>query len=103
MSDEADGVLRVWFVYEIAALAGAFGLLAASLAGYTTLLDGFSRRLRLAGLVFFAIELLIPAYVYLDSRHREDVSGIWLHASAMPVVNLVGLLGSLEERGRTEE
>jgi hypothetical protein len=103
MSDEADGVLRVWFVYEIAALAGAFGLLAASLAGYTTVLDGFSRRLRLAGLVFFAIELLIPAYVYLDSRHREDVSGIWLHASAMPVVNLVGLLGYLEERGRTEE
>ena len=100
MSDDADGVLRVWFVYEIAALVGAFFLLAASLADYTTLLDGFSRGLRLAGLVFFAVELLIPTYVYLDSRRREDVSGIWLHASAMPVVNLVGLLGYLEERSR---
>jgi hypothetical protein len=36
MSDDADGVLRIWFVYEVGALVGAFVLLAASLAGYTT-------------------------------------------------------------------
>ena len=104
MSGDADGVLRIWFVYEIAALVGAFVLVAASLAGYTALLDGFSRGTRLAALAFFAVELLIPAYVYLDLRRRGDTENtIWLHVSAMPVVNFFGLLGYLEERGRTDE
>lgn len=103
MSDDADGALRIWFAYEIAALLGAFALVAASLAGYTAMLDGFSRQLRWGALTFFAVELLIPASVSLDLRRRDEGKTIWLHVSAMPVVNLFGLLGYLEERGRESE
>ena len=53
-------------------------------------------------LAFVAVELLIPAWVFVDLRRREDEpSGLWVHAVAMPLVNVFGLLGYLEERRRS--
>ena len=102
MSDGATGP-NLWplTVAELLGLALAAVLVAASLAGATTLLDSFSRELRLAALAFLAVELLIPAYVCYDSRRSGlETSELWVHAAAMPIISLFALVGYVDERRR---
>ncbi len=103
MNESNASVLRIWFVGEIGALLVLFGIVAATFVGFDTPAAPFDRSLRLGMLAFLTVELLIPLYVALDLRGREDVGEIWLHVSAMPVVNLVGLLGYVEARNRKRD
>jgi hypothetical protein len=51
--------------------------------------------------VFLASELLVPLGVSVDVRRRGgDVDPVWVHAAALPLVNVVGLLAYLEDRRR---
>lgn len=96
-----ERVLWFWLVPEIAFLLVLLYLLAASLLGQANAASAYPRQLRLAALAFVAVELLIPAWIYYDVRRRpEATSTIWVHAAAMPLVNLLGLFGYLEARRR---
>ncbi|RXK51089.1 hypothetical protein [Halorientalis pallida] len=88
---------------EVALLWALFGLVAATLVGIDTPASPYSRTLRLGALGFLAVELLIPLWVFLDLRGREEVGEIWSHVSAMPVVNVFGLLGYVEARNRQRD
>ena len=99
-----ERVLVFWLVSEILLLLFLFYLLAASLLGQANVASAYSRPLRVAGLAFVTVELLIPTWIYYDVRRRpEATSTIWVHAAAMPLVNLFGLVGYLEERRRQTE
>lgn len=102
MPDDASAqALWPLTVAELLALALGFVVLVASLTGATTLLTSFSRPLRLAALAFVAVELLIPAYVFYDSRRSGiETSEMWVHAAAMPVISLFALVGYVDERRR---
>jgi len=96
-----ERVLWFWLIPEILLLLFLFYLLATSLLGQVNVAAAYSRTLRIAALAFVTVELLIPTWIYLDVRRRpEATSTIWVHAAAMPVVNLFGLFGYLEERRR---
>jgi hypothetical protein len=99
-SDGDDGdVLFPLFVAELLTLVGAFVVVSASVLGWTTLLGSVSPTVRLLVLAFLAVELLVPAWVYYDIRRRgEEADRVWLHASVMPVVNLLVVLAYLAER-----
>ncbi|MEF8808685.1 hypothetical protein [Natronomonas sp.] len=100
--DDAD-VLFALTVTELFALVVAFGVVAASLLGWTGLLDQFSRTVRLLALAFLAVELLVPAWVFYDVRRRGATDDrVWVHASVMPVVNLLAVLAYLAEREADE-
>ena len=84
---------------ELVVVAGAFLLLAASVFGGGSFLSSVSRPIRLALLAFLAVELLIPLWVWVDLRRRPDEGNShWIHAAAMPVVNLFGLVAYLADR-----
>jgi hypothetical protein len=95
-----DDALLPFTVAELLTLVVAFAVVAASLLGWTDLLSSFSRSVRLAALGFLTVELLVPAWVYYDLRRRgaADEQGVWLHASVMPVVNLLAVVAYLAER-----
>lgn len=96
-----ERALWFWLIPEILLLLGLRYLLAASLVGQANAASAYPRTLRWAALPFVTVELLIPAWIFYDVRRRpEATSTIWVHAAAMPVVNLFGLLGYLEERRR---
>jgi len=103
MNESDAQVLRIFLVWELGALLVLFGIVAGTFVGIETPASPFDRSLRIAALAFFAVELLIPLAVYLDMRGRESVDEIWLHVSAMPVVNVVGLLGYLDARNRARD
>lgn len=96
-----ERVLWIWTGGEVLVLLSLGWLLWGSLFGDSTFLAGVSRSLRLAGLAFVSFQLLVPLVVFLDLRHRsEDPQYMWVHVSAMPVLNVFGLVGYLEERRR---
>jgi hypothetical protein len=98
---DGDGgdVLFPLFVAELLALVGAFAVVSASVLGWTTILDSVSPTVRLLALAFLTVELLVPAWVYYDIRRRgEEEDRVWLHASVMPVVNLLVVLAYLAEQ-----
>lgn len=97
MTDDDFDVLLPFFLAELLTLVVAFAVVAASLLGRTTLLASFSRTARLLALGFLAVELLVPAWLYYDIRKR-DGDRVWLHASVMPVVNLLAVAAYLAER-----
>jgi hypothetical protein len=103
MNESNANVLRIWFVWEVGLLLVLFGVVAATFVGIETPASPYDRALRLGALAFLTVELLIPLWVYLDLRGREYVGEIWLHVSAMPVVNLFGLLGYVEARNRKRD
>ena len=91
-------------VSELFVVAVGLVVVLASLLGRTTYLAGYSQRLRLVALAFLTVELLIPLGVYVDLRRRpDDPDPAWVHAVAMPVVNVLGLFAYLEERRRRLE
>jgi hypothetical protein len=96
---DATDVLFPLFVAELLTLIGAFAVVSASVLGWTTLLGSVSRTVRFLVLAFLTVELLVPAWVYYDIRRRGDEADrVWLHASVMPVVNLLVVLAYLAER-----
>lgn len=104
MVDRAGhGYLWVLTAYEVVALAVLIGLLTASLVGRISLFSSVSRSIRIGAVVFLAIELLIPLWVYVDLRRRPDTSStLWMHVTAMPVINLFGFVAYLHERKREQ-
>ena len=99
--ERAERVLWIWTAGEVALFAWLLWVLWTSLSGGATPLVSLSRPLLLAGLAFAAFQLLVPLVVFLDVRRREDDPGyLWVHVSAMPLLNVFGLVGYLEERRR---
>ena len=99
--ENAEHVLWIWTLGEVALLAWVGWLLVKSLVWNTGVLVTLSLPLRLAGLAFVVVQLLVPLSVYLDLRRREENPGhFWVHVAAMPLVNLLGLLAYLDERKR---
>ena len=97
---------RLWplLAAEVLFLAAGFVGVAASLLGRASLLAEFSVRFRLAVLVFLAVEMLIPLVVYADLLRRPDDPDLeWVHATIMPVVNVLGAVAYFEERRRKLE
>jgi hypothetical protein len=83
-------------------LVVAFAVVAASLLDRTALLTSFSRTARLLALGFLTVELLVPAWLYYDIRKR-DGDRVWLHASVMPLVNLLAIAAYISERNARED
>jgi hypothetical protein len=99
--DESARALWPLTVAELVGLVIAGLVLLASLTGATTLLASVSRPARLAALAFVVVELLIPAYVFVDSRRSGlETNDLWVHAAAMPVISLFALAGYVDERRR---
>jgi hypothetical protein len=96
--DPVENVLWVWTASELLVIAAFMGLLVASLTGDTTLFTSASRRLRLAGVAFLTVELLIPLWVFVDLRRRGESGSLWMHVAAMPGINIFGLFAYLQER-----
>ena len=93
-----DRVLRVWVAAELAVLAGAAVVVAASLAGATDLLADVPRRYRVAALGFLTVELCIPAWIHRDVRGRSGMATTtWVSVGATPVLNLIGFAVDLLE------
>ena len=100
-SAPGDRVLRAWVAAELAVLAGASVVVAASLAGATDLLADVPRRYRVAALGFLIVELCIPAWIYWDVRRRSGMATTtWVSVGATPVLNLIGFVVYLLERRR---
>jgi hypothetical protein len=104
MVDRAgQGYLWALTAYEFVVLIVLVGLLTASLIGWTSLFSSLSRPVRIGAVVFLTIELLIPLWVYVDLRRRPDTSSaLWIHVTAMPVINLFGFIAYLHERKRKQ-
>ena len=106
MAGEFDHrLLWLWTAPELLALLAVFGLLVTSLLGTPPLFAGelsaISRPLRIAGAAFVAIELLIPAGIWIDLEgHQGNGGSIWVHVAAMPLLNLFGLVAYLQDRQR---
>ena len=100
MADETNhGFLWVWTASEIALLVVLFGLVAASLAGRTSLFQSVSRPTRMVALAFLAVEVLIPLWVFFDLRRRSDnLDSFWMHVAAMPGINIFGFGAYLQAR-----
>jgi hypothetical protein len=97
--DEIERALWWWTIPELLLFVVLFLLLSASLFGYSELFDTYSRNIRLLGLVVILFQLAAPLWVYYDLRtHSEEGNLFWFHIAAMPAINLIGLLGYLEER-----
>ena len=76
-------------------------LLGLSLTGRSSFAATYSFVIRLAAFLFVLVEILIPAGVYLDVRRRPDDPDLtWVHAAAVPVVNVLGVVAYLEDRQR---
>ena len=96
--------LWVWTLSELAAVASLFVLVANSLFGGGAFLASVSVELRVAALAFLAVELAIPLFVYLDVRRTPaGANAAWVHAAAMPFVNLFGAVAYLEDRRRRRD
>ncbi|MFC7136163.1 hypothetical protein ACFQRB_05545 [Halobaculum litoreum] len=98
------GVERALWAYtipELVALAVLLALVAGSVFGAGTFLASTPFTVRVALLAFLVVELLIPIAVYLDMRRLDDPPDrVWIHAAAMPVVNLFGAIAYLDRRNR---
>ncbi|MFC6862174.1 hypothetical protein ACFQGE_01720 [Halomicroarcula sp. GCM10025817] len=102
MTDGEDRrVVLALVVPELVGLSLLLVLLGLSLTGRTTFAATYPFSLRLAAFAFVLVELLIPVGVYLDVRRRPDDPDLtWVHAAAVPVVNVFGVVAYLEERRR---
>jgi hypothetical protein len=102
MTDGEDSrVVLALVVPELVGLSLLLVLLGLSLTGRTTFAATYSFPLRFAAFAFVLVELLIPVGVYLDVRRRPDDPDLtWVHAAAVPVVNVFGVVAYLEERRR---
>jgi len=99
-----DQGLWAFVVAETAMVGVAFVLVVDGVFGTGGFLTSASRPLQLGVLGFLALELLIPVGVYLDVRWNAlDMDHVWVHAAAMPVINVVGLIAYLEARKRATE
>ncbi|PSP55369.1 hypothetical protein BRC82_05330 [Halobacteriales archaeon QS_1_67_19] len=98
--DAAESVLWVWTIVELLFFVVLFGLLFESVTGSENVLSSLSRQLRLAALAFVGGQLLAPLWVYYDLRRRHDSGLLWVHVTAMPLLNVFGLLGYLAHRQR---
>ena len=100
MTDESERVLHALLLPELAAVAVAFVVVSDSLFGGGRLLASVPRAVRLVAWAVLGSEFLVPAAVYLDMRRRGAVDAVWVHAAALPVVNVFGVAAYLERRGR---
>lgn len=99
-------VLWLWTAPELIVLFAGGCLLAASLVGdvpaFAADISSISWPLRATALAFLAVELLIPLWVSIDlHRHTSGVDPLWIHVTAMPLLNLFGLVAYLQVRRRT--
>ena len=100
----AERILWIWTGGEVFLLLVVGWLLWGSLFGGSAFLATVPRPLRLAGLAFVAVQLLIPLWVLVDLRwHDDDPSYLWVHVAAMPILNVFGLFGYVEGRRRSRE
>lgn len=101
---DVERVLWLWLIPELLLLCYLLAAISASLFGYRTAASPFPRTIRIAAVAFLLVELAIPTWIYLDIRRRPGTtSTIWVHAAMLPIVNLFGLVGYLEERRRLQE
>ncbi len=104
MSDPSERAVHIMIVPELFGLFVVWCMLVASLVGYTSLFTSYSRLLRLGSVAFLTLELAIPVGVYLDLRRRtDDPDSMWIHAAALPVVNILGAIAYIEDRQRSVE
>lgn len=102
--ERAERVLWIWTGGEVLVLLVFGWLLWGSVFDGSAFLSAVPRQLRLAGLAVVVFQLLVPVVVFLDVRRRDDRPGyLWVHVAAMPVLNVFGLVGYLEERSRSRD
>jgi hypothetical protein len=102
MSDDPPGLGWVTAA-EVGGLVLLYAVVVASLLAGGGVLASLSWGLRTALLAFLTVELLVPLWVYRDLRRFPDrASALWVHATVVPVVNLLGLAAYLAERRRWE-
>lgn len=104
-SDAVRGpFLALLVLLEVAFLGWVLSVVVRSLLGGTAVLDAYAVGLRVTAAAFLAVEMLIPLVVYVDLLRRPDDPDLeWMHATIMPVVNVLGAVAYLEERRRRLE
>jgi len=99
-----DRVLHLLLLPELVAIGVVVALLAYSLVADTALLSSYSRTLRVAAAVLLSTDLIAPLAVWIDMRRRgDDVDAVWIHAAALPLVNVIGVAAYLQDRDRPRE
>jgi len=102
MEDQTERVMLALLIPELLALIGAFALLSGTFLGWSSVFASYPPTVRLGALMFVCLELLIPLGVFLDIRRRDDdPDTMWVHAAAIPLINLIGVLAYLEDRQRS--
>ena len=102
MSDNPERAVHFMVLPEVVGLFVLWGLLVAGFLGYTTAFTSYPPSLRLAAVAFLTLEWAIPLGVFLDLRRRsDDPDPMWIHAAALPVVNVFGVVAYLEDRKRS--
>ncbi|QLD90005.1 hypothetical protein HWV07_13585 [Natronomonas salina] len=93
--------LALLVLMEVAFLGWVLSVVVRSLLGGTAALDAYSVGHRVTAAAFLAVEMLIPLVVYVDLLRRPDDPDLeWVHATVMPVVNVLCAVAYFEERRR---
>jgi hypothetical protein len=101
--DEERRLLAAFVVPELCLLVVGAVMLALSFGRSSGLFTSISPAVRAAALLFVLVEIAIPVGVYLDIRRQTDgPDAVWVHAAALPVINLLGVVAYLEARNRSE-
>lgn len=87
-----------WLVLHTALFAVLGAYVASGLVGAES--TPLSPTAALVLMAFVLAELLVPVAVYVDLRRLDEPNWIWVHAAALPIVNLFGLLAYLADRDR---
>ena len=102
MADDVEQAVHWLVLPEVVALFVLWLVLLSGLLEVTSAFTSYPISLRLAAVVFVTLEWAIPLGVYLDLRRRDDdPDRMWMHAAAMPVVNILGVIAYLEDRQRS--
>lgn len=96
--------LWAWTAWEITFQILGIVILAGSIFGYTSVFSTFSTDIRLGVVLALAVNLSLPLIVYIDMRRNmAEPKHLWIHATAMPFLNVIGFLAYLEARNRLFE
>lgn len=101
VDDSIESFLWWLTLSEILFLIILFFMLIGDILGYNQLFNFLSYKTKIIAVLFLVIELLIPFIVYIDVKRTGDqINSIWIHASAMPIVNIFGIIAYLIQKNQ---
>lgn len=102
-NDNIDSFLWWLTLSEVLFLITLLLILAGNIMGYNQLFSSVSYNLKIIGVLFLITELLIPFSIYIDIKNSNNqVNSIWIHASAIPIVNITGFIAYIIQKNKND-